>query len=114
SAIREVLNVLRSLAIKKEIDIASTVEPSTALLIADKNKFKQVLYNLLSNAIKFTPPSGRVAIQARVQEQLLTIAVQDSGIGIAKELQHKIFGAFYQVQSAGNRQSPGTGLGLAL
>src|SRR5439155_547046 len=94
SAIREVLNVLRSLAIKKEIDIASTVEPSTALLIADKNKFKQVLYNLLSNAIKFTPPSGRVAIQARVQEQLLTIAVQDSGIGIAKELQHKIFGAF--------------------
>src|SRR5436309_8822010 len=94
SAVREVLNVLRSLAIKKDIEIASTVEPSTALLIADKNKFKQVLYNLLSNAIKFTPASGRIAIQARVQEQLLTIAVQDSGIGIAKELQHKIFGAF--------------------
>jgi len=69
SATREVLNVLRSLAIKKDIEIASTVEPSTALLIADKNKFKQVLYNLLSNAIKFTPPSGQVAVQARAEHR---------------------------------------------
>ena len=114
SATREVLNVLRSLAIKKDIEIASVVEPSDMLLIADKNKFKQVLYNLLSNAIKFTPPSGQVAVQARANDQLLSIAVRDSGIGIARELQNKIFGAFYQVQSANNREYPGTGLGLAL
>ena len=114
SATREVLNVLRSLAIKKDIEITSSVEPSDALLIADKNKFKQVLYNLLSNAIKFTPPSGKVTVQARAQDQLLKISVQDSGIGIPKDFQHKIFGAFYQVQSASNREYPGTGLGLAL
>src|SRR5207245_11009663 len=71
SATREVLNVLRSLAIKKDIEIASTVEPSTALLIADKNKFKQVRYNLLSNAIKFTPPSGQAAVHARANDQLM-------------------------------------------
>src|SRR5438067_2724321 len=114
SATREVLNVMRSLAMKKDIEIASVVEPSDMLLIADKNKFKQVLYNLLSNAIKFTPPSGQVAVQARANDQLLSIAVRDSGIGIARELQNKIFGAFYQVQSANNREYPGTGLGLAL
>src|SRR3989440_3767662 len=114
SAVREVLNVLRSLAIKKDIDVTSTVEPTDALLIADKNKFKQVLYNLLSNAIKFTPPSGDVVLGAKANEELLTLTFQDSGIGIAKELQHKIFGAFYQVQSASNREYPGTGLGLAL
>jgi signal transduction histidine kinase/CheY-like chemotaxis protein len=114
SAVREVLNVLRSLAIKKDIDVTSTVEPTDALLIADKNKFKQVLYNLLSNAIKFTPPSGDVVLGAKANEELLTLSFQDSGIGIAKELQHKIFGAFYQVQSASNREYPGTGLGLAL
>jgi signal transduction histidine kinase len=114
SAMREVLNVLRSLAIKKDIEITSSVEPSEALLIADKNKFKQVLYNLMSNAIKFTPPFGTVAVQARAQDQTLSISVKDSGIGIAKELQAKIFGAFYQVQSASNREYPGTGLGLAL
>jgi len=114
SAVREVLNVVRSLAMKKEIEIESSVEPVDALLIADKNKFKQVLYNLLSNAIKFTPPAGKVGLKALIQGQAIRIVVLDSGIGIAKELQHKIFGAFYQVQSASNREYPGTGLGLAL
>jgi len=114
SAVREVLNVVRSLAMRKEIDISSTVEPQTALLIADKNKFKQVLYNLLSNAIKFTPPDGAVEVRATVAGDTLVVTVKDSGIGIPKEQQHKIFGAFYQVQSASNREYPGTGLGLAL
>src|SRR5438046_10427028 len=58
SAVREVLNVVRSLAMKKDIEIVSAVEPPDAQLIADKNKFKQVLYNLLSNATKFTTPNG--------------------------------------------------------
>src|SRR5438132_895166 len=114
SAVREVLNVVRSLAMKKDIEIASAVEPLDALLIADKNKFKQVLYNLLSNAIKFTPPSGKVGLKAAVQGEALRISVKDSGIGIPKDVQHKIFGAFYQVQSASNWEYPGTGLGLAL
>ena len=114
SATREVLNVVRSLAMKKEIDISSEIEPQNALLVADKNKFKQVLYNLLSNAIKFTPPDGKVAVKASALDENLVITVKDSGIGIQKELQHKIFGAFYQVQSASNREYPGTGLGLAL
>jgi signal transduction histidine kinase len=114
SALREVLNVVRSLAMKKEIDISSTIEPQTALLIADKNKFKQILYNLLSNAIKFTPPDGAVEVRATAAGDGLVVTVKDSGIGIPKEQQHKIFGAFYQVQSASNREYPGTGLGLAL
>jgi signal transduction histidine kinase len=114
SAVREVLNVVRSLAMKKDIQIISTIEPQGALLIADKNKVKQVLYNLLSNAIKFTPPDGKVEVQAAAAQDTLTITVKDSGIGIPKDLQHKIFGAFYQVQSASNREYPGTGLGLAL
>ncbi len=114
SATREVLNVVRSLGMKKEIEISSTIEPQNALLIADKNKFKQILYNLLSNAIKFTPPDGKIAVTATAASGNLVVRVKDSGIGIPKELQHKIFGAFYQVQSASNREYPGTGLGLAL
>ncbi|HEY8738157.1 MAG TPA: ATP-binding protein [Candidatus Dormibacteraeota bacterium] len=114
SALREVLNVVRSLGMKKDIQISSAIEPVTVLLIADKNKFKQVLYNLLSNAIKFTPPNGTVEVRAAATDETLRVTVKDSGIGIPKELQHKIFGAFYQVQSAINREYPGTGLGLAL
>ena len=115
SAFREVLNVIHALAMKKDIEITSAVEPPGLALVADKNKIKQILYNLLSNAIKFTSHGGRVQLRAdRLGEDSLRIQVQDSGIGIAKELQHKIFGAFYQVQSASNREYPGTGLGLAL
>src|SRR3989475_10663714 len=114
SAGPEGLHVPTSLAINKGIQIPSTVEPPPSAPVAATNNFQQVLYNLLSNAIKFTPPSGRIVVQARAQDQHLKIAVQDSGIGIAKELQHKIFGAFYQVQSASNREYPGTDLGLAL
>src|SRR3981081_2540819 len=114
SALREALHAGAALAMKKDIEIASRIEPPDALLIADKNKFKQVLYNLLSNAIKFTPPSGKVGLQAAVQGASLRITGTDGGIGIPKEVQHKIFGAFYQVQSASNREYPGTGLGLAL
>ncbi len=114
SALREVLNVVRALAMKKEIDISRLVEPEDGLLIADKNKFKQVLYNLLSNAIKFTPPAGRVFVEARLSDERLRLTIKDSGIGIPKEQQHQIFGAFYQVQSASNREYTGTGLGLAL
>jgi CheY-like chemotaxis protein/anti-sigma regulatory factor (Ser/Thr protein kinase) len=90
------------------------VEPPDLLCIADKNKFKQVLYNLLSNAIKFTPNGGKVRVSAARGGENLTLEVEDSGIGIPKELQHKIFGAFYQVQSSSSREYPGTGLGLAL
>src|SRR5260370_602666 len=114
SAVREVLNVVRSLAMKKDIEIGSSVAPLDALLIADKNKFKQVLYNLLSNAIKFTPPSGKVDLQAFVHAPVLRVTVKDSGIGIPKDVQHKIFGAFYQEQSASNREYPDAALGRAL
>jgi CheY-like chemotaxis protein len=114
SAVREVLNVVRSLAMKKDIEISAVVEPPTSLVVADKNKFKQILYNLLSNAIKFTPPDGAVEVRATAAGDGLVVTVKDSGIGIPKEQQHKIFGAFYQVQSASNREYPGTGLGLAL
>jgi CheY-like chemotaxis protein len=69
---------------------------------------------LLSNTIKFTPTGGRVAVAAHLDGEHVTTTVHDSGIGIPKDVQHKIFGAFYQVQSASNRGYPGTGLGLAL
>src|SRR2546429_8434688 len=79
SAVREVLNVPCSVAIKKDNEIASTVEASHTVLIADKNKFKLELYNALSKAIKFYPPSGRVGLRAAVQAEVLRITVQDTG-----------------------------------
>jgi len=84
-------------------------------LYADRRKLKQIVMNLLSNAVKFTPANGRVEIAARVEAPAgLTIAVRDTGIGIAKEDIPRVTEPFVQVDSSLSRRHEGTGLGLAL
>jgi signal transduction histidine kinase len=83
-------------------------------IVADERKVKQVLLNLLSNAVKFTPDGGRVDLTATVAEDVITIAVSDTGIGIAQEDQAAIFEEFRQVGRDDARKQEGTGLGLTL
>ncbi|MBN2895098.1 MAG: PAS domain S-box protein [Campylobacterales bacterium] len=88
-------------------------------LIVDVLHLKQVLINLLSNAIKFTPKEGKVALHVRVestneQTQRIRFAVVDTGIGIPKERQQKIFMPFAQADSSTTRRFGGTGLGLSI
>jgi len=113
-ALREVLTVIRPLAMKKEIDVSITVQPEDLTVHADKSKVKQVMYNLLSNAIKFTPHGGRVTVSGHLEGNALRVAVADTGIGIPPEHRGHIFTAFYQVQGGNNREYSGTGLGLAV
>jgi signal transduction histidine kinase len=75
---------------------------------------KQILLNLLSNAVKFTPEGGRVGLTASVADGAITIAVSDTGIGIAPEDQAAIFEEFRQVGREDARKQEGTGLGLTL
>jgi signal transduction histidine kinase len=75
-------------------------------------KAKQILLNLLSNAVKFTP-EGRVGLTATAADDRITIAVSDTGIGIAAEDQAAIFEEFRQVGRDDAKQE-GTGLGLTL
>jgi signal transduction histidine kinase/ActR/RegA family two-component response regulator len=114
SAVREVHNVIRSLSERRDIDLSIEVIPETLEIRADKSKFKQVLYNLLSNAIKFTAQGGRVWVRAEAKHDELVVDVGDTGVGIAKEHQARIFNEFYQLDSATTRQVEGTGLGLSL
>ncbi len=113
SALREVHNVIRSLSERRDIQLTMEVVPETLEIRADKSKFKQVLYNLLSNAIKFTPQGGRVWVDAHVSDEDLTVTVGDTGIGIPREHQNKIFDEFYQLEQT-TRRVEGTGLGLSL
>jgi len=77
----------------------------------DKDLVRNVLINLLSNAIKFSPPGGKVEIDARYGENGdLEIQVKDNGIGISKEDQDHLFERFFRGRNADNIQ--GTGLGL--
>ncbi|HZZ13474.1 MAG TPA: transporter substrate-binding domain-containing protein, partial [Paraburkholderia sp.] len=101
--------------LKVRVDIASEV---AATLRGDSVRLRQILFNLLGNAIKFTP-QGQVDVRVTVveqtgQAQVLEIAVEDTGIGIAPEVQAKLFEPFVQAESSTTRRFGGTGLGLTI
>lgn len=116
TCISEVLTVVRPLAERAGVSLLVEVDNETALLRADKGKFKQILYNLLSNSIKFTPDGGQAIVKTRTKPRAgqLVVQVKDSGIGIDPDHHDQIFSEFFQVQASADRQFEGTGLGLAL
>lgn len=88
--------------------------PALPTVNADKRAVKQVLLNLLSNAVKFTPAGGTIHLKGAVKEGFVTIAVEDTGIGIPASALPKIGRPFEQVESQHSKKHKGTGLGLAL
>jgi signal transduction histidine kinase len=82
--------------------------------ISERRLIETVLDNLMSNAIRYTPRGGRVKVRAFRRHQDLVICVRDSGIGIAKEHQNRIFDRLYRTDNARDRNSGGSGLGLAI
>ena len=113
NAINEVLSVMRPLANKKSINVSfnSNTEEKATL---DYQKFQQILYNLMSNAIKFTPENGTIDIEAKKENCKLIVTVKDSGNGIAKEAQNKIFDKFVQLENTYTKTGSSTGLGLTI
>ncbi len=111
SAIGELVNGLRPLADRK--DLTLTTDVAAIQLVADRGRFRQVLYNLVSNAIKFTPSGGHVTVAAVRAGDDVRVTVADTGVGIAPEDLLLIFDEFKQVGIAKDREG-GTGLGLAL
>ncbi|WP_395138320.1 ATP-binding protein [Armatimonas sp.] len=116
TAVRTVDNLVKALLQKKNITLDIAGGTTLPPLIADQAKFKQVLYNLISNAIKFTPENGKVTVTLATagSGSLLQVDIKDTGIGIKKEDQDRIFREFEQVDNSYSRQQQGTGLGLAL
>ena len=72
------------------------------------------MYNLCENAVKYNVPGGSVCITVRPEGQRVEVSVRDTGIGIPKEAQEKVFERFYRVDPSHSRQTGGTGLGLSI
>lgn len=103
----------RILASGKGITI--TVSPIDQVYIqGDEMRLRQLLLNLIDNAIKYTPYGGRIALSLSKDSEYAYITVKDSGIGIAKEDQDRIFERFYRVDQSRSKEIDGTGLGLAI
>jgi signal transduction histidine kinase len=97
------------------VRIINTVGMDTPMLMADKQRVKQILVNLLSNAVKFTPEGGEVKISAGQDgNKGLTVIVQDTGIGMNEEEQELALMKFGRVESSLSGKYEGSGLGLPL
>jgi signal transduction histidine kinase len=84
------------------------------LLRVDRQLLRQVILNLLANAIKYTKPGGRVAVRIARRDAEAWWSIQDSGIGIPREAQRRLFEKFYRAENAMTLETEGTGLGLYL
>ncbi len=96
---------------KKQIRLEMDI-PEAIKILADKDRFTEVIINLLDNAIKFTPEGGKISIKAQGEKECVHITVSDNGIGISPEVLPKLFSRFYQVDTSSDRKFGGTGLGL--
>jgi len=87
---------------------------ASVTILADSQKLRLILDNLLSNAVKFTPENGEIAVIAKVENELLTLVVRDSGPGIAADDRSHIFDAFFQGRRLQGGPVGGTGIGLSI
>jgi len=111
------LQRLSPLAAREGVQLHIDLPADLPLVLADADRMQRVVTNLVHNAIKFTPAGGDIELSA-YQERLpvpeVVIQVRDTGVGVAKEEQERIFERFYKSDRARTRQQGGTGLGLAI
>lgn len=106
------LQTLAPLAADKDVRLVNEV-PEVVGVRADENRLQQILTNLVGNAIKFTH-EGHVAVRAVRRDGRVFVSVQDTGIGIPKDAQGRIFESFEQGDGSTGREYGGTGLGLTV
>ena len=114
--VNELLEIFQSQIRDKKLAMQVLLDPKLPnTLIGDPTRLRQVFFNLLSNAIKFTH-AGQIGIELKALElpDMYQVRVSDTGIGISKTAQAKLFSAFSQADSKTSREYGGTGLGLAI
>ncbi len=107
-AVEQAIETVRPVAEAKGIAIETVLDRGLTVL-ADSDRLQQVIWNLLSNAIKFTPTGGRVTVRTGRENGSVTIAVEDTGIGIAEEHLAYVFQRFWQAETGASREVAGLG-----
>lgn len=94
--------------------IRLTLQGESTMAMANKGLMDEVFYNLCSNAIRYNKPGGSVKVTVGTKDERPFLSVADTGIGIPKECQERVFERFYRVDKSRSKSTGGTGLGLAI
>ena len=122
------ISIIKEKASKHNIHLELSLDQQIAEMSADERKVKQVLFNILSNATKFTPDNGTISITTKLHSNVIptcdmnenrrkdyvTVAIADTGIGIAENDLARLFTPFEQLDGSFSKKYQGTGLGLAM
>ncbi|MFP4365453.1 MAG: tetratricopeptide repeat protein [Bacteroidales bacterium] len=113
SLINSEIHFLRINASKKQIEISKNT-PDEMIINSDKLVLSSVIRNILDNAIKFTRPGGNIKVSAEKKYREVIVKISDSGIGIPKDMQKKMFSIDGEIGRKGTNNEEGGGLGLIL
>lgn len=106
------VDMLQFTAEKYQVSVHYEGEP--VIMDANRTMMEELIYNLTDNAIRYNKPNGEVFVTIKKEEKGASITVKDTGIGITKENQERIFERFFRVDKSHSRETGGTGLGLAI
>lgn len=110
--IKEGINALRMTAQKQGLTL--TLEGEPCKIRGNKDMVQELLDNLCQNAIRYNKPGGTVAVEVWKEKGKPTLIVSDTGVGIPKDQQERVFERFYRVDKSRSKETGGTGLGLAI
>lgn len=110
--VRDQIHQLKHIADQKEITIDFDYDKGMPLVTIDKDKMQQVVMNFIDNAVHYTPPKGEVVVNLSLSKRSLDLKVSDSGIGVPKSDQSKLFSRYFRANNAKKYRPSGTGIGL--
>lgn len=109
---RDIVERLGMSAKKRSVHVELGGEP--ALYYGVKQMLDEMIFNLCENAIKYNVPNGKVMLWVGNTPEGIKVIVEDTGIGIPKDQQERIFERFYRVDKSHSKETGGTGLGLSI
>ncbi len=95
-------------------DVSISLYGTSCIVNANREMMEELVYNLCDNAIRYNNAGGSVSVWVTKEQEHVVLAVRDTGIGIPKEDQERIFERFYRVDKSRSKSTGGTGLGLAI
>ncbi|HTK60605.1 MAG TPA: ATP-binding protein [Candidatus Baltobacteraceae bacterium] len=108
SLVREFMPLVR----QQEVAFTSSVAKDADVFYADPSLARQAVANIISNAVKYTPAGGSVSIEAKAEGPETVFKVKDTGLGIPKNQQYRIFDKFFRGENVVAQETVGSGLGL--